>query len=110
MSTETSVTYPKCGCGGTLGFATGLPVFVSFDGGDIRVEVDMNEVDDVDNPIICTDCDDAEVSDEEYNRLVTLLTYASTRMNDVGGNLRMPTDAQIARRTDFKGNPIEVVG
>jgi len=106
---ENTVTYPRCGCGGILSFATGLPVCVSFDGGDILVEVDMYEVDDIDQPFLCDTCDDASWTDETYDQMATLLVYLSRRMT-LEGSLRMPTDGEIAARTAFDGEPIEVVG
>lgn len=109
MSKDTRVTYPRCGCGGNLYFATGLPVCVTFDGGDIRVEVDLGELDDIDQDLNCETCDEPTVTDEEWNRMRTLLIYAGKRM-DLRDTLRMPTDGDIERRTAFDGEPIEVVG
>lgn len=109
MSTEHSVTYPRCTCGGILSFPTGLPVFVSFDGGDIHVNVDMGEVSDIDQELSCADCDDPGVSEEAYDRMKTLLIYTAERMR-LYEVLRMPTDGEIARRTAFDGKPIEVIG
>jgi len=106
---ENTVTYPRCGCGGTLLFPTGLPVCVSFDGGDILVEVDMGEVSDIDQELVCDSCDEPEVSDEAYDTMKTLLIYTAERLR-LDGSLRMPTDGEIARRTAFDGRPIEVVG